>query len=727
MDREPSYSSSTPRLLFVLHAHQPTGNVEKVFEQAHDACYAPIVGMIERFPAVRMALHFSGPLLEWIESRRADTIALLRGLASRGQVEIVGGGWQEPMLSSIPPRDALGQLRLMRYECARLFGAMPRGMWLAERAWAPDLPAVIREAGYEWTLVDDTHLRFAGILDGEICGWWATEKWGKMLAVFPIARSLRYAIPFREPEETVRLLATRPGSSWTYGDDAEKFGLWPGTREWVWDKGWLERFMSCIASAQDSGALRTEHPSRVMATEPSSGRIYLPTCSYHEMGEWSLPAAAGIRLAGVVRRIREAGMEEEAGPFVRGGYWDGFLAKYPESNFMHKHMLRVSDKVARAEQRDLRSGLGAAGGTASEARRELYRSQTNCAYWHGLFGGLYLPHLRRALWLHMLRAENLVDPEPEGGIRLTTCDLDCDGDEEIVVETGKAIFTAAPSQGGCLIEAIHRPTCLNLVDTMARRPEIYHSVESSHAGDGRGGEERLASIHDIDRTLGRDLERKLVYDAVPRRGFQEMILPAGADPSGLESRTCPVLADLASCRWRAGEASAGDGKARIALETEVSLPGGRLRVSKRYVIRADEARVGTGYALSWDGERPLDAILAVAWNLNLLAGDAPDRYHVILDPPIDLGPGERILASRGSWPRVARWALVDEYERVRVTIETSPVCTMHRHPVETVSQSEDGFQLTYQGTCMTCAWPLGIESWVEWKGKASLGMESLGG
>src|SRR2546422_9178916 len=84
-------------------------------------------------------------------------------------------------------------------------------------------------------------------------------------------------------------------------------------------------------------------------------------------------------------------LEEELGPkhlaasasFVRGGHWHHFLVKYPESNRMHKTMLALSTLSRRR-------------GDPPEARRAIGRAQCNDAYWHGVFGGLYLPHLRTA-------------------------------------------------------------------------------------------------------------------------------------------------------------------------------------------------------------------------------------------------------------------------------------------------------------------------------------------
>lgn len=704
-----------PRLVLALHSHQPTGNVEEVFALAADTCYGPFLELLDKHPSVRFSLHYSGPLLEWLESHRPALLSLAASLVSRGQVEILGGGWQEPVLSALPVRDALGQLRTMRYECARLFGALPRGMWLAERVWEPELPAVVRDAGYTFTFVDDTHLRFAGVLDEHVTGYHVTEKWGRPLAVFPISKALRYAIPFKEPGATLDLLSSRPGETWTYGDDGEKFGLWPGTREWVWEKGWLARFFESLASGQEDGRLSTVLPSHVLDTERPAGRIYLPTASYHEMGEWALPTSAASALRDLRARLEKAGLARESEPFVRGGSWAGFLAKYPEANWLHKRMLRVSDKVAGAESRDRRT-LGTLASSTAQARRDLYRSQTNCAYWHGLFGGLYLPHLRRALWLHLLRAENAVDPVEEG-LRITHADLDCDGMDEILVETPHLTCAVAPAAGGCLAEIVHRPSCLNLVDTLARRPELYHALDEP-AGQARK-EEEIDTIHTMKKEMTDEMRAMLVYDPLPRRAFQEAILAPGFDTAALERGEVSTIADLASMDWKVVEEESRGGKQHVTLSCRVRLETGSLEVKKRFVFPS-EPRVTASYELRWDGAEPLEAVLVTRLNINLLAGDAHDRYYEPLDPATDLPREQRRLGSRGAWERTARVALVDEHEGLRVEIEASPVCDLHRHPVETVSQTESGFQLTYQGSCLALAWPLKLENWVEWKGRASL-------
>ena len=78
-------------------------------------------------------------------------------------------------------------------------------------------------------------------------------------------------------------------------------------------------------------------------------------------------------------RIRYGAIQLVTGPDDSG-------ARYPESDEMYARMLGISRRLAAAAAR------GVADPDYLEiARRELYRGQCNCPYWHGAFGGLYLP------------------------------------------------------------------------------------------------------------------------------------------------------------------------------------------------------------------------------------------------------------------------------------------------------------------------------------------------
>ncbi len=237
-------------LILLIHAHQPVGNFDEVLERTYQRSYLPFLEHLERHPSVRLGLHYSGPLLEWIERKHPEFFDLLRGLTVRGQVELLGGGFYEPILIAIPPEDQLEQLRRMTDYLERHFRRRPLGAWLAERVWEPQLPAVLSRAGVGYTLVDDSHFLAAGFELSELHGYYIAEECGATLKVIPGLKALRYLLPFRAVEETIEFLrgaaAERPGGFAAMGDDCEKFGGWPGTHEHCYRDGWLEHFFAAL-------------------------------------------------------------------------------------------------------------------------------------------------------------------------------------------------------------------------------------------------------------------------------------------------------------------------------------------------------------------------------------------------------------------------------------------------------------------------------------------------
>lgn len=487
-------------LILGVHAHQPVGNWEGVFEWAFDRCYGPFLEVLSRFRGVKVAFHLSGPLLEWLLSNRPGFVERLGEMVREGRAEILGGGMYEPILAVIPERDALGQLEMMSSLLERTFGVRPRGAWLAERVWEPHLPKILAEAGLDYVFLDDRHFVCAGLEEPELVGHFLTEHDGRRLFVFPISQRLRYIIPFRDLKLLVEHLGRLDGAGIVF-DDYEKFGLWPETYEWVYQKGWLERFFELLSR----GSIRSFLPSEWIALNPPRGLVYLPTCSYVEMEEWSLEPRRAILFRGLVDEVREKG--EELIPLVRGGHWRNFLRKFTEANRLHKRMLWASALVDDMPE----------GEDKVKAKAEIYKSQCNDAYWHGIFGGFYLPHLRGALLGHLTKAESIA----LGNRSLAWAfDLDADGMDEILVVTPKVGFTLAPSKGGTLVELTDRSSGFSWSNVITRRKEHYHLMAEMGGGAPSTSDEGgIATIHERafrleDVELEEDLRPRLFLSEV---------------------------------------------------------------------------------------------------------------------------------------------------------------------------------------------------------------------
>jgi hypothetical protein len=139
--------ASKLRVILGIHCHQPVGNFDHVFEHGYQVSYKPFLETLARFPALKVSLHYSGPLLEWLSERHPEFFHLISELLKKGQLEIIGGGYYEPILPVIPREDSLGQLRYMSRYLAKHFGVKVRGAWLTERIWEPGLPGLLAEAG----------------------------------------------------------------------------------------------------------------------------------------------------------------------------------------------------------------------------------------------------------------------------------------------------------------------------------------------------------------------------------------------------------------------------------------------------------------------------------------------------------------------------------------------------------------------------------------------------
>lgn len=674
-------------LCLAFHCHQPVGNFEHVIADSFARCYHPMLEVFAAHPHVRFGLHWSGVLYDWAEEREARTMDLLQELVERGQVELLGGGYYEPLLPLLPPQDVRAQLEAMQAYVQRRFAQTPTGFWLTERVWEPQLPRLCGPAGLRYTMTDDTHFRAAGLRPDELVGYYLTEDGGETLGVFPVDKGLRYAIPFREPEESIRRLREvaeqRPGSALTYGDDGEKFGLWPDTYDWVYERRYLHRF--CEALEREQEWLRILPPGEYLAEAPPTGRIYLPTASYDEMETWALRAEDQQ----LYDDLLHAELPATERRFLRGGFFRNFLAKYAEANLLHKRMLATSRRVAALDAED-----------GATARRELWQSQCSCPYWHGLFGGLYLNGIRQAAHSHAIRAGAIADaPGHEGPawVAVERGDLLGDGHEDVGVRGAAMELWVHPADGGTVSVLDDRRTARMLTDVLARQREGYHAkVPQARVVTGT---EAPASIHDIVRAKEAGLEQLLHYDPLPRWSFRDRLLAPEDDLHAAVEARLHDAAGFAARRYACTTEAAG-ARAHVVLE---SAAAPRLRKGFTYDDAAGTLTVMYGAPNHTDGRWRF----ATELNLTLLAREAPDRHL-----RIQTG-GARAEAAFGDTAEhadVTAFELVDEWAGATLGVRCTPGATLWHYPIETVSNSEAGYERTYQGTAFVLVWDWDLTS-----------------
>lgn len=630
------------KLIFATHCHQPLGNFDEVTNEACDRAYLPFLEILATHPALRVNLHYSGSLLEWLEGHRPD---VLEALGEAGdQIEWMGGGFYEPILPSIPVEDAAAQIALLSEYLQARFGQEPRGAWIAERVWDPSLAALLRDAGIEYTILDDYAFLLAGYTPDSLTGSFMTDHLGKTLTVFPIAQDLRYAVPAADPEDVLALLHDRhhrdPQTLSVVADDGEKFGLWPESSERAYAPGnWLDEFFTLIEKAD---WLQTTTFGEYLDDHPAQRRVAIPPASYREMGEWSLPT-------GTAQVVNPPGSEDGQNTdwvrmeaFMHGGWWPNFLIEYPEAATLYRKMLRVSSHIA--------TGKG-----PSEAHTELLKAQGNDPYWHGVFGGLYFPHLRAQANHHLITAQTLIDAHHHRGrswTYLRPVDWDADGRDEIEIQLPDQSWVLDPYEGGSLLYFDDKPARWAISDVVARQNEPYHA----------------------------DLPDPPVYDRHPRRWLIDHLLPTTTTVESFAAVTYHEVLSLPDTEFVIEATTEGRGSAQFELS---ALEG---KVQK--TIEAEDRRLQIGYQLT-----------------DVAAG----RFGPELPVSVWEGAGE-IRVDGGAWQQVDEpLALAGHRFRFRHSGTRSSILIVLRQPgsmfsipIRTETRGDTGFNSILQGIVL---WP----------------------
>jgi alpha-amylase len=693
----------TINFIFAIHNHQPVGNFDEVIEDACNKSYQPFLEIMNKYPEIRFNMHYSGSLLEWIQNKKPALFEQIQEMVKKGQMELMGGGFYEPILVMLPDRDRIGQLCTYRDYLFNNFDQQVRGIWLAERVWEQSLTKTLAVSGVEYTVTDDSHFKSAGLEDNQLDGYYITEDQGHILKIFPASERLRYTIPFETPETTIehlRAKANEEGASTiVYADDGEKFGVWPKTHEHVYTNGWLEQFLSALMENREW--INTITFSDAIDGLLPKGKIYIPDTSYREMMEWALPVEGILKYEEVLEELKHKPWGDSARRFMKGGFWRNFKVKYPELNQMYAKMLQVGKKVFTLETDSE---------TFKNAATELFKGQCNDAYWHGVFGGVYLPHLRFAVYKHLLNAEKIAEEGSSQKLCREVVDLDLDAVDEIYIGNESLNAYFKPDRGGHLYEFDYKAKGINLLNTLARRKEAYHKKIISSSSEVQSGEAK--SIHDTTAPKQEGLEKMLHYDWYLRESLIDHFF--GMDTKLEEVACCKYeeLGDFVQSPYEVGLNDSDETMMLLLQRTgSISQNGHRLPIAVEKIVTLDKnsPTLSISYCLKNLSQQEIKICFGVEFNVSMSAGNAFGRYYK-LEGKDNAGH----LAVKADFTSQKMIELVDEWLGVGVQLSWGKPADVWVFPIQTVSQSEAGFEQVYQSSVVLPRWNLRLKPDAQW-------------
>lgn len=646
-------------LLFGVHMHQPVDNLGFAVDEAVELCYKPFFETMVKYPEFKFSLHCSGWLLDQIRTKHLDIFKNMQILTQSNSIEWISAGFYEPILSVIPAMDRVSQVDLLSKYIKKYFKFDPNGLWLTERVWESSIVPDLKKAKINFAIIDDYHFLSSGFSASKMDGYYETEEGGEKLALFPISGALRYALPFFSVERSIEAIlncSKSENSAAIIFDDGEKFGLWPKTYEWVYEKKWLERFLEAVLSEKN---IKTEHFCDYLEKNRSRGIAYLNNTSYFEMGEWSLRSEQTLALEKLKQEVGTAFFDDLGISFIKGGIWKNFFVKYEESNYLHKRMLYMSKR-----QDNL----------STEEKEDLYKLQTNDVFWHGVFGGLYLPVLRDNAYKYLMRLEKTFVKKE---IDQKVLDVDMDGFEELKVLSRSLSCVFSSKNGAQMVEFGALDAEFNWQNTLTRRKEAYHDkiLNPKEITRYTSDKDEITTIHNSQEYIDEKLKENLIFDWHLKYSFVDHFSNAPFELENFRQANFRELGDFANQPFNL-DATTQTFYREGGIYLEQKYPA---NMSKAFSFSEKEISLHLNFMTEYKDK----IYYGVEFNLHFA------HPHLVTFNDISIQEG-LVLNS------VKDFVIKDTFTNKKLHFSLNQKCTLNAFILNTVSQSESGFDLVVQ-------------------------------
>ena len=313
-------------------------------------------------------------------------------------------------------------------------------------------------------------------------------------------------------------------------------------------------------------------------------------------------------------------------------------------------------------------------------------------------------HLRSAVYSNLIKAQKELDKaahKDSNWLDVVETDFDCDSYDEVLISNSKLELDFSPHNGGALFELDFKPLALNMTNTLSRRREPYHekALEKAKAHDTGKKNDGIDSIHDVSRAKDAELVADLSYDWYRRVSLLDHFLKEGT-----------TVKDFATSKYgEAGDFLGGEYKYDIkkeakpkAISVELIRDGNywgasgdiyKLKVAKSVSIKPDSGEIEIGYKITNLDTREFEPWFGVEFNYSLK------------DPHLNkVGEAHGLTSINVN----------DQWYGVKIDFEFSKAADFWYFPIETVSDSEQGLERTYQELSLLFHWKFKLAPRAVW-------------
>jgi alpha-amylase len=321
-----------------------------------------------------------------------------------------------------------------------------------------------------------------------------------------------------------------------------------------------------------------------------------------------------------------------------------------------------------------------------------------------------MPHLRNAIYKHLILAENAIDQILAPGrdyIRCLESDFNADGTEQIRLDNRHAIAWINPAQGGQIYEFDDRRTATNVLATLNRRLEPYHhAVARAAQKPAEDAPEGPSNLHDRITLKHDGLDELLVYDRHPRKALVDHLWPLQTSHGDVVKGVETELAPWPVAGYKLTEVQESEENVAVLLAHEFSWDDRLLKLEKTIRLNKTKSALDVTYKIQGLADRPASKF-AIEINMAAMAGYEHDRqfrdHHGndlgTLSTPLQLQDPKSLTAVDG-WLNLAN----------RVEWQENRPAEVWTMPIQTVSNSEGGYEKVFQSAAVLAIWTLGGEA-----------------
>jgi hypothetical protein len=491
------------------HDHLPPGAKDDEFEEIYSSRLKPFVTILNGNPGVPAALHLSGPLLERLKQKKPEFFLLIGDLVARKQIELLGGGFYEPLLPLLPLADKIGQIELLTTYIRQHFGKKPQGCYLPFGAWEQSLAGVLSSCGMTYTFLGEDQFKASGIEGEELYSPWITEDQGKLVAVFPVAGSVSNG-PRNSGAEIRDFIdgTINSGGTRNPGLRAQtKLSFMPGGLVTVFPRfsgGGAETviggFFEQLAGGVAEKKLEMSLPGKFLKTAGPLKRAYFPSSA--DSGFMS-QLDDGRRFSCLQPRR--------------------FLMSYAEANNLYSKMYFTHTLINQLRGDKARK---------KTAREELWKAQGADAFCRTAGRDIACSPVRKHAYKSLISAERITREKGNFAPSLLTFDFDLDGEAEYLFQD-KNVNCYVKAEGASVFELDYLPKGWNYLDTFSPHRSFRRYAFMDRFLDPGVSPDVLEALARGTGNSGRFCGREL-YEASADRQHGRVLfrLPAGAGPFG---------------------------------------------------------------------------------------------------------------------------------------------------------------------------------------------------